>query len=50
MNINVYSQKQCGLEVFIVTVNGVQVAQYLSRQLAMTRFVILRQKYQGLVK
>jgi len=50
MDINVYSIKRHGLEVYQVTINGVVAHEYLSRQAAMTRFVILRQKYQGLVK
>jgi hypothetical protein len=44
LNINVYSTKRFGLEIYVVTINGVAVHEYLSKQLAMTKFVQLRQR------
>ena len=50
IKLNVYSETKLGLDVYVVTINGVQVAQYMSRNAAMAKFIQLRQKYQGLVK
>jgi hypothetical protein len=50
MTINVYSTKRFGLEVYQVVVNGVVAHEYLSRQMAMTAFYTLKQRYANLTK
>lgn len=44
MTITVYTAKRLGLEIYQVVVNGVVAHEYLSKQLAMTKFVQLRQR------
>lgn len=47
MKITVTRTKKCGLEVFQVRVNGTLHNEYLSEQLAMTTYVLLRQRLVG---
>ena len=44
IEINVDSVVKFGLEVYQVSINGTVIHEYLSRQLAMSKFVELRQR------
>ena len=45
LKINVYRSKRFGLELWLVKINGVVAHEYLSREMAMTAYVLLKQKY-----
>jgi hypothetical protein len=47
LRINVFSAKIHGLEVWNVTINGVILHQFLSRQHALTKFQQLLRKYKA---
>ncbi len=46
--IKMHPSKRFGLEVWQVTINGVIAHEFLSREMAMTAFIKLKQRYSAI--